>query len=104
MIRQGRYISLIKAASKASAAAKGGEVLGKALGLAGKSVKKTHNVLGEIGENVAKGLKIDPRKGRIAGKAILPTAGTVGAAETEKGKQLRARHGVLTPSEYGGYF
>lgn len=104
MIRQGRYISLLKAASRASAISTGGEALGKALLLAGKGAKGTQKGFGDIGEAVAKGLKMDPRKGRAAGKAVLPTAGTVGAAETDKGKQLRARHGVLTPSEYGGYF
>lgn len=104
MIRQGRYISLIKAASKASVVGKGGEVLGKALGLAGKAVKKTHHGLGEAGAGIARGLGKNERAGRAVGKLILPAATTVGAAQTEKGKELRARHGILTPEEYGGYF
>lgn len=104
MIKEGRYISIIKAASRVSAAAKGGEVLGKAVGLLAKGVKKTQHGLGEAGAGIAKGLGKSERAGRVTGKAILPAAGTVAAAETEKGKQLRARHGVLTPQEYGGYF
>lgn len=101
MIRDGRYISLIKAATATRA---GGELLGKALRLAGKGVAKTQRGLGEVGAGIAKGLGKSERAGRVAGKAILPTAGAVAAAETEKGKELRARHGVLTPTEYGGYF
>lgn len=104
MISNGRYISLIKAASKAEAAGKGGEMLGKLLRKGSKAAKKVQHHMGEAGAGVARGLGKNEETGRAVAKAVLPTVGTGAAATSDTGKRLRAQHGILVPREYGGMF
>jgi hypothetical protein len=102
-IRSGRNISILKVAVARQSA----EALGKALrvGASGtsKATKFTHQQLQDAGEAFAKGLGKDPKKGKAVGAAILPTAGTVGVAQSDPIQELRARKGILVPSRYGGY-
>ena len=93
------YMSRTKKANTASAV---GKLVGKVLGTARKGVSLGQKAMGDLGEGVAKGMGYDGKAGKALGRAVLPTIGAGAAATSDKGKEMRARHGFFVPKEYGG--
>lgn len=93
----GRNLTLLKLAYAHGA----GELVGKALRGAAVGAKKVMETAGDIGEGVAKGVGANETAGRHLAQAAVVAPVAVGAADSGPGRRLRARTGIMTPSDYG---